>query len=224
MAGLRSIPKLPKPGPTSPAGATPRPSPPPAGSRPLPDLGRPAKAPRGPRLLGLGQKRVTGVGGPAQKPADFTGSQPEWVFYWASARYHKDPRDPRQGPFLGGELWLFQAPENAANPREAGGSISDFIYLTPGGGNVIVRIEGFFHHLQMGAAQQARDLYLIAQAGHAIDRVVRVNDGQFMADVTGATAVRLLADVLAGRTPVGQLLSGTAAPPRYGDFVTGVGA
>lgn len=219
MPGLRSIPKLGSNKPRSPANPV---QPPPPGPRPLPDLGRPTAAPRGPAHLGLGQKRVTGTGGPGEKPADFPGSQPEWVWYKASADYHRDPPDPRAGPFLGGALWLFQAPENPGNPREAGGSVSDFAYLIPGGGNIIVRIEGFFHHIQQGAAQQARDLYLIAQAGRAIDRIHRVNDGQFMADVSGATAVRLLADILAGRAPVGELLGGTAEPPRYGDFAAGV--
>ena len=224
MAGLRKIPALGKIGPASPAGASPNPPPPPSGPRPLPDLGRPTLAPRGPAHLRLGQKRVTGTGGPGQHPAEFTGSQPEWVWYWASAKYHKDPPDPRAGPFLGGALWLFQAPENPAQPREAGGSISDFIYLTPGGGNVIVRIEGSYWHLEHGAAQQARDQFLIAHAGRNIDRVVRVNDGQFMADVSGATAIRLLADVLAGRAPVGQLLGGTAREAAYADFALGVSA
>ena len=220
MSGLRSMSKLgstkPRHGKTAPPKAT--------GPHPIPDLGRPVTAPRGPAHLHLGQKRQTGTGGPGAKPVDFAGSVPEWVWYWASARYHKDPRDPRQPPFLGGALWKYQAPENAANPREVGESISDFLYLVPGGGNIIVRIEGTFWHLEQGSGQQARDLYLITQAGHAIDRVVRINDGQFMADVTGATAIQLLADVLANRAPVGQLLGGMARPARYGDFERGISA
>ena len=218
MAGLRTIGKLGGNKPRKPATITP----PPATGGPILDTGRPTKAPRGAAHLHLGQKRKTGTGGPGAPPADFTGSVPEWVWYVASARYHHDPPDPRVGPYLGGELWQYQAPENAANPREAGESISDFLYLTPGGGNIIVRIEGTFWHLEHGAAQQARDLNLINQAGRGIDRVVRINDGQFMADVTGATAIQLLAEVLAGRPPVGQLLGGTALPPRYADFVNGI--
>lgn len=221
MAGLRSIGKLGGNKPRAPKQIIP---PPATGPRPLADLGRPTLAPRGAAHLRLGQKRVTGEGGPGAPPVDFPGSVPEWVWYNSSAKYHKDPRDPRVGPYLGGELWLFQAPENPQQPREAGGSVSDFIYLIPGGGNVIVRIEGTFWHLQQGGAQQARDFYLLAQAGRNIDRVVRVNDTQFMSDVTGATAIRLLADVLAGRTPAGQLQGGTALPPRYADFANGIAA
>lgn len=224
MPGLRSIGKIGKLGPPSRASVTPTPQPPPPGPRPLPDLGRPTFAPRGPAHLRLGQKRRVGAGGPAQMPAAFPGSQPEWVWYWASAKYHRDPPDPRAGPFMGGALWLFQAPENPGNPREAGGSVTDFVYLILGGGNILVRIEGTYFHLEQGGAQQARDLYLITQAGRAIDRVVRINDTQFMSDVTGAAAIRLLADVLANRAPVGQLLGGTAQPARYGDFLEGVSA
>lgn len=223
MPGLRSIGRLGTLGPPSKPSATPNPPPPPPGPRPLPDLGRPTQAPQGPAHLRLGQKRPTGTGGPGEAPADFPGSQPEWVWYWASAKYHKDP-DPRAGPFLGGREWLFQAPENAANPREPGASVSDFLYLILGGGNIIVRIEGTYFHLEQGAGQQARDLYLLTQAGRAIDRVVRINDTQFMSDVTGSTAIRLLADVLANRAPVGQLLGGTAQPARYGDFLEGISA
>lgn len=221
MAGLRSISKLGSITPRQPVAIVPAPS---VGPRPQPDLGRPTLAPRGPAHLRLGQKRVTGTGGPGEKPVDFPGTQPEWVWYSGSAKYHKDPRDPRVGPFLGGGLWLFQAPENPDQPREAGGSISDFIYLTPGGTNVIVRIEGAFWHLDQGGAQQARDLYLITHAGAAGDRVVRINDSQFMSDVTGATAIRLLADILAGRPPIGELQGGTVLPPRYADFAQGTAA
>jgi hypothetical protein len=221
MPGLRKIPGLGSNTPRSPGNPV---QPPPPGPRPLPDLGRPTQAPRGPMHLRLGQKRQSGSGGPGEHPADFAGSQPEWVWYWASAKYHKNPRDPRQGPFLGGELWQFQVPENPAAPRLPGGSVSDFVYLTPGGGAIIVRIEGTYFHLEQGGAQAARDLYLIAHAGTPIDRVVRINDTQFMADVSGATAVRLVADVLAGRAPVGQAAGGTVLPPRYADFAEGVSA
>ena len=221
MAGLRKTAKLGSNKPRHAGKITP---PPATGPHPLPDLGRPTMAPRGPAHLHLGQKRKTGAGGPGAPPVDFPGSVPEWVWYVASTHYHHDPPDPRLGPFIGGALWQYQAPENAANPREAGASISDFLYTIPGGGNIIVRIEGTFWHLQQGAAQQARDFYLIAHAGRGIDRVVRINDSQFMADVTGAAAIQLLSDVLAGRAPVGQLLGGTALPPRYADFANGTAA
>lgn len=224
-AGLRKIPALGKLGPTSPAGSVAKPPPPPTGPRPLPDLAMPVGRPRGPLHLGLGQKRRTGAGGPGDAPADFGGSQPEWVWHWASRKYFysRERIDPRQPPFDGGISWQFQVEEGGRHTRAAGASVTDFVYLGPGA-NVLVRIEGTYFHLEQGGAQQARDLYLIAQAGLAGDRVVRVNDTQFMGDATGATAIRLLADVLANRAPIGQAQGGVVLPPRYADFVNGVSA
>lgn len=224
MAGLKAIGSAKKPGAKSPAGVTPK-APPPSATqgRPMKDLGMPTAAPRGPALLHLGQKRKEGFGGPGAQPVDFPGSGAEWVWFWASRKYfyRLDKLDPRQAPYDGGSLWTFQAPENPANPREAGGSVTDFIYLD-GGRNIMVRIEGFYWHIGKGAAQQARDLFLIEQAGTSSDDIVRVNDTEFMEDISGATAISLLADVLAGRSHIGQLQGGVARPPRYADFKAGL--
>jgi hypothetical protein len=183
----------------------------------------PVAAPRGPALLHLGQKRQQGFSGPGPQPADFPGSGAEWVWFWASRKYfyNMDHRDPREAPYDGGTTWAFQAPENPANPREAGGSVSDFVYQD-GGRNYIVRIEGFYWHIGKGPAQQARDQFLINQAGTSNDEVVRVNDTDFMEDISGSTAIKLLAEVLAGQSPVGGLQGGTARPPRYADFPAGL--
>jgi hypothetical protein len=220
MSGLRTIPPLKKTPAVSSAGV--KATPPPAqraGGRPLNivDPFRPIAAPRGPQELHLGQKRVTGIGGPGPQPVDFPGSGAEWVWYDASADYHKDPKDPRAAPYVGGEFWTFQAPENAANPREAGGTISDFVYLY-GATSVIVRIEGFYWHWGQGGAQTGRDLFLITHAGAAGDRVVRVNDGEYMFDETGSVAVALLSDILAGHKFGGGILR----EPRYADFTRGI--
>jgi hypothetical protein len=223
VGGLKAIGTAKKPGAKSPAGVTPK-APPPAktAGRPLPDLGMPTKAPRGPALLHLGQKRQQGFGGPGEQPVDFPGSGAEWVWFWASRKYFwsADHREPRQAPFDGGSTWVFQSPDNPANPREAGASISDFVY-TLGGRNYIVRIEGFYWHIGKGPTQQARDQFLINQAGSGSDEVVRVNDTEFMEDISGATAIKLLAEVLSGNAPVGQLQGGTAQAPRYADFGAG---
>ena len=98
MAGLRSIAGLGSLGPPSPRGVVPHP-PPPAKSpgRPLPGLREPTLAPRGPALLHLGQRRDT-HGGPGPPPVLFVGSAAEWVWYYASARYHNDPKDPTLSP------------------------------------------------------------------------------------------------------------------------------
>ena len=96
----------------------------------------------------------------------------------------------------------------------------DFLY-TLAGTQIIVRIEGFYWHIGKGAEQQARDLYLMTHASVGGGRVHRVTDSDYMSDVTGSTAIRLLADILAGRPRVGTLQGGTVAQPRYADFIGG---
>lgn len=185
-------------------------------------MGSPEVTPKGEALYHFGQKRNISTGGPGEKPATFEGPQTEWVWHWASRKlfFKQEGLGPFDAPW-GGLTWQYQAPENPGNPREAGGSVSDFIYLV-GGQNIIVRIEGFFDHVQRGgAAQQARDNYLIAHAGGAGDRVVRVGDDEFMDDPTGNKAIRLLADILANRTTIPGLAGGTIEAPRYANFLAG---
>jgi len=226
MAGLRKIGTLGTIGPKSPAGIVPH-APPPAktAGRPLPNPGHFPVAPRGPELLHLGQKRTTGSGGPGLKPVDFPGSGAEWPWYWASAKYFKDPPDPRVGPFTGGIKgeWAFSDPiaPGVTAARDPGTGTPDFVYVQPGGRRIIVRIEGFYWHIGQGAMVQARDLYLINHTGASGDRVERVNDGDYMGDDSGSTAIRLLADILAGRPRTGALSGGTAKPPRYAKAMGG---
>jgi len=225
MASLRSIPKMGDKTPKSAAGIK---APPPSKTqgRPLPDLERMPMRPRGPAFLHLGAKRPSGTGGPGVMPVDFPGSGAEWVWFWASRKYYwtMDHLDPRAAPFTGGSNsgWIFQSPENPGNPRAAGTTIADFVYPNGGGATVTVRIEGFFWHIGKGAAQQARDLYLIEQSNIPGNNVIRINDTDFMEDVTGATAISLLADAVAGRSLTGALQGGTAQAPRYADFASGV--
>lgn len=218
---LRSIPPIGRLGPNSLAGAVPHAPPPQAVSgRPFPDVGRPEVAPRGPSLLHLGQKRNKGTGGPGEPPIAWEGPATEWVWHWCSRKlyFRQEGLDPYELPW-GGLTWAYQVPENPANPREASGSVSDFVYQVSGN-NVLVRIEGFYDHVQRGgAAQKARDLYLVTHAGVAGDRVVRVQDAEFMEDETGSTGIKLLADILGNRTHVGGLAGGLVQAPRYASFV-----
>lgn len=190
--------------------------------RPLPNLSTPEVTPKGPAHLHLGAKRHIGTGGPGVKPADFLGPQTEWVWHWASRKYFfaEEHLDPYATPW-GGLSWEYQVASTPADVRSAGSEVVDFVYHV-GARDILVRIEGFFDHVQRGgAAQTARDLYLIAHAGVSGDRVVRISDDQFMEDVTGNTAVRLLADTLAGRTSISRLAGGTIEAPRYAGFEAG---
>ena len=167
MAGLRSIAPA-KTIASAAIGALGTPPPPTtAEGRPNTALDRPTIFPQGPQLLRLGVKKDNTTGGPGLKPTDFDGTQPEWVWYFASARYHNDPLDPFTGPFTGGTQgeWAFADPIGDTQAvRTVGGATPDFIYLTPGG-EVIVRVQGFHWHTAANAAQQARDAYNAVQAG-----------------------------------------------------------
>jgi hypothetical protein len=219
--GLRSIPRLGTLRAKSSATATVK-APPPATTqgRPMRNSGQFTHFPQGPALLKLGVARNTYISGPGQKPLDFDGSQPEWVWYKSSADYYNDPKDARVGPFTGARdgSWQFQVASTPGAPRSVGSEVADFVYRMPGGRDIIVRIEGFYWHISKGATEQARDLYLVTHAGTGADRVVRVDDGDYMHDPSGSTAVQMLADILAGREPIGHLSGGISQAPRYADF------
>ncbi len=187
--------------------------------RPPLEMERPSLRPRGPRALGLGVKRIQR--GPGPPPEGFEGTIPEWVWYFASAKLLDNPKDPRQPPFTGARdgSWLFQVPELPGEARQVGGSISDFVYVQ-GSGFVIVRIETFYWHTSAPPAQQARDFYLTTHAANDVTRVERIEDGWYMGDTTGATAVRLLAEALSGVSRIGSVHSGLVEPPRYAEFLT----
>jgi hypothetical protein len=217
---LRVIPALNTPGPNSPARATPHA--PPAGKvqgRPLPDLNLVQIAPRGPAHLHLGQRRTTSTGGPGVPPLTWIGPATEWVWHWCSRKYFYpiEGIPPEVEPW-GGLNWQYQVPSTPGAVRSPGSEVTDFVYQV-GGGNVLVRIEGFFDHVQRGgAAQVARDLYLVTQAGGPGDRVVRVNDAEFMEDESGSTGIKLLAEILGNRTRISALAGGLIRPPRYANF------
>lgn len=216
MAGLKAIGRLGTIAHNAPNAPAKAPPPPKAAGRP-PLHDRPTLFPQGPKVLGLGIKRQRK--GPGPKPTDFEGSQPEYVWYFASAKLHDDPKDPRVGPFTGARdgSWLFQIPEGGEHVRQVGSSISDFVYLQPQG-MVIVRIQGFYWHTGADPATQARDAYLAAHASNEGTRVESVEDSEFMSDPSGATAVKLLAEILGGRSFIGAIHGGVAEPPRYADF------
>jgi len=217
MAGLKSIAKL---GSTN-RNAPDRPVKPPpenkSQGRPDTNLGRPTLFPRGPQLLGLGQKRQY-FGSVSPKPVDFEGSVPEWVWYFVSHR-KLTPRDVLGPPYTGARdgSWLFQVPELPGEARQVGSSISDFVYVQLTG-FIIVRIEGFYWHTGAPPAQQARDAYLTQHAANESTRVERVEDYEFMDDLSGGKAGALLAEILSGRSRIGAIHGGMAVSPRYADF------
>ena len=218
MAGLKTIAPMKTIAAKPPVQPVAAPPPTKASGRPDTSLNRPVVFPRGPEVLGLGIKRARRGIGP--EPTDFEGSLPEWVWYYVSCRMLTPKQDPRQPPFVGdhtGVLWQFQVPEMPGAARQVGSSISDFVYIL-GTGLLIVRIEGFYWHTSAPPATQARDAFLTATAQNEGTRVERVEDSEFMDDITGGKAGKLLAEILAGRSFVGAVSGGIAVPPRYADF------
>lgn len=175
------------------------------------DFRKPTAFPSGPRALGLRQKRVH-TGGPGQPPAGFvtaTTSAVEWVWYWASAVYFESPPDPRMPPYVGDNiLWSYQVPDDVFDVRTLGSYVSDFVYYQPTG-NLVVRLDTQFYHLQGDPEQQARDLYQKLHGND--DRVIVISayDTQFLGDPTGRAAVAAVADAVAGREIVSPIRSGT---------------
>ena len=215
MAGLGTLPKVGKLGGSKAAPAKSIPTPPPVTatpSRPPTGFRRPTRFPRGPKLLGLGQRRRT-EGGPGEPPPGFvtgTTSAVEWVLYWASWEFFHLPGDPRTPPYTGdGIHFEFQSPENPAQPRELGGGVSDFVYFL-GTGTVIVRLDTWYFHITASPEQQARDATLKQRAHRMNARVATLYDTQILGDPTGNAAVKALADVLAGREMLSPARSGLA--------------
>ena len=192
--------------------AAPAPAPP----RPPRPTG-PTVFPRGPALLGLGQKRHE-ISGPGIAPAEFllpSTSAYEWVWYWASAKWYHDPPDPRMPPFSGARsgVWEYQIPTDPGDPRSAGGSISDFLYHEPSG-DVIVRIDTWYFHTTAGPEKQAKDIWQTIHAGGLNTRVERVYDFQFIHDPSGKAAIEALRSALAGEGIIGPGSGGTASQIR----------
>jgi hypothetical protein len=217
MPGLKTIGKLGTIASNVPNKVPEPPPPTKAAGRPPPILDDPVIYARGQEFLGLGIKRTRK--GVPPKPLDFEGSIPEWVWYYVSAR--KLPPHAVVGPpYVGAPdgLWQFQVPELEGEARQVGNSISDFVYNLAYG-VIIVRIEGFYWHTNAPPADQARDQYLTTHAQNAGTRVERVEDHEYMDDVTGGKAGALLAEILAGGSRIGAVHGGTAQAPRYAEFI-----
>lgn len=221
---LKSIQGIPRLGGTEAQPTAAFPVPPPIGipARPPAGFRQPTRFPQGPAILGLGTKRKGGSGGPAIPPVGFDGptvSNVEWVIYWAAFKLKAPDRDPRIPPFSGdGEHFEYQAPTTPGHVRELGSSVSDFLFHE-GTGDIIVRLDTWYYHTSASATKQAFDRQARADAFQYGVIVRTIWDTSFINDVTGAAAVRVLADALAGREILNPVLAGTAFAVQ--DRVTG---
>lgn len=222
--GLKAISGIPRLGGTEAQPTAAFPVPPPIGvpARPPAGFRQPTLFPQGPAILGLGERRKGGSGGPGQTPPGFEGptvSNVEWVIYWASYKLFIPDGDPRIPPFSGDVIHFeYQAPTSPGHVRELGSSVSDFLYHL-GTGDVIVRLDTWYYHTSASATKQAFDRQARADAFQYGVIVRTIWDTSFISDVTGNAAVRVLADALAGREILNPVLAGTAFAVQ--DRVTG---
>lgn len=168
--------------------------------RPQKAASRPVIFPTGPKLYNLQRKPTTGIGGPGEMPPGFKtahNSLDEWVVYWACAKVRGTPKNPRQGPFIGGDDWRYQVPESPTTlglgiGRVTGGSVSDFVFLGPTGRDIVVRLQTDRFHINAGSNTQMRDMF-IADHLRGVEKVIDIYSSDFMHDASGDAACRMVA-------------------------------
>lgn len=187
----------------------------------LPGVGKPKKArklkkfsiaPRGPKHLKLGVRPARIGIGPGEPPIGFVtpsthNSRSEWLVYWALAKHHNDPKDPRQPPYTGSRLgvWFYQVQEQGG--RVPAGSVSDFQVKTPRGW-IIIRQDTERWHIFANAVTQMKDLFLKTHL--KTGKVVTVYDQYFIHDDTGAAVMKVVALALKGIEMPNPIRTGTA--------------
>jgi hypothetical protein len=177
-----------------------------------PQFRKPTVYPRGPRILGVGQKRIH-RGGPGDPPAGFVDGQSsavEWYWFWATVRWFQPGRDPRKPPFVGdGVSWDYQAADDPANVRKLASFVSDFVYHL-GTGDLIVRIDTFFYHVATTAEQIAKDWWQKLHGGSESVVIVSAYDSDIIGDPSGRAVMAALARALTQHEPVSPVRGGRA--------------
>jgi hypothetical protein len=106
-----------------------------------------------------------------------------------------DPdRDPRIGPYFGGELWDYQSAELGGFTRALGSAVVDFVYKLSHP-PLMVRIQTYRWHLAAPAGKQALDNAQLAALARNFD-VVDVYSEDYIGDPTGEAAIVLLKETL----------------------------
>jgi hypothetical protein len=181
----------------------------------LKPLRRPALRLTGPRHLGL-QADPEEKGGPGEPPEGFVTahtSRTEWWVYWGLAKVLKDPRDPRQPPYVGGTQWVYQKAVDGG--RVVGGQVVDFIYLGPKGKTIGIRVQTERYHIMTDAATQMADFFL-KSSQRAVTQIVDIFDQHFLADPSGKAVCVVVANALKGIQTYSPIFSGTSQRIRGG--------
>lgn len=165
----------------------------------------------GPRLYHLDED-VEQLGGPGKPPDEFLSgktSASEWPLYWAMCKIWKVPEDPRRGPFEGdhGGVWAYQRYFPIAGVT--GKTNVDFVYY--GKGHFIgIRVQSEHFHLasNTGTTHQTLDLWL-AQHNYGVSQIVDVYEQDYLSDLTGAAACKVMADACRGIAQQSPLAKGS---------------
>ncbi len=162
------------------------------------------------------------TGGFGDPPAGFilaSTSISEWMVYWALAKIYGQPKDPRQGPFIGFPgVWGYQVP--AMGGRAVGGAVVDFIVFDTASGIPIgIRIQTELWHLFTANRKQATDLLQRQRLSENMT-VIDVYDYQYTGDKTGQQVIQVMKTAI-GAIEIPDPLRGATARrnPR-----TGIGA
>lgn len=158
---------------------------------------RPTALPTGPRMYRLTRSSTVSYGGPGPAPPGFkvaSTSASEWIFYWAAMKVLDPRRDPRQPPFQGGELWLYQSSELGAFTRQLGSAVVDFLFKTQFP-YLAVRIQTFRFHLSASTFKQAYDQKQL-EALMGKFNVIDIFEGDYIGDATGQAAIKLVLETL----------------------------
>ena len=111
-------------------------------------------------------------------PADWEGSEPEWIFQSVLIRlgYYPNEDFSFQSPLMGGRL-------------DKGGAILDFVFYNPP--DLAVNIQGVYYHYELGADTKARDIMIReGMAGQGIT-LIFVDEDDLREDPVGVTRLAL---------------------------------
>lgn len=138
--------------------------------------------------------------GPGEPPPRFdspTTSAEEWsCLYWPLAKVMRDPKDPRQPPFVGGRLWTYQRPFSGGR-LQRGGQVID-AEVTYGSRRIAIRLMTSLYHAQAKREQQIKDMRGKIELAK-FDRVCDIWTQSVIHDETGEAACQAVADCLRGK-------------------------
>lgn len=176
----------------------------------LPKLRGPATKPTGPAFLPRTREDISGPGLPPNGFVTGKNSATEWNGYWALAKIFRNPRDPRQGPFLGGwPDWAYQSQQGTLFGLSTSTNVDFLVYQ--GGGILAIRVQTERYHIFTSATKHAYDeLQRIALESRRPIRVVDIYEPDLLHDPSGQKYVITMKKALGRLQSIDPILAGTA--------------